>query len=77
MKNVQVTIDPETLAAVDRAAEPLGLKRSEVVRQALREWLKRRSVERFEQEWLAAIGRAPDTGKRADDWLAAQTWGDK
>lgn len=77
MKNVQVTIDPETLAAVDQAAAPLGLKRSEIVRLALREWLKRRSVERFEQEWLEAIGRAPDDGRHADDWLAAQTWGSK
>ena len=77
MKNVQITIDPATLEAVDRAAAPLGLKRSEVVRQALREWLKRRSVERFEQEWVAALEKHADDPKRANDWLSAQAWGDK
>jgi metal-responsive CopG/Arc/MetJ family transcriptional regulator len=77
MKNVQITIDPATLAAVDRAAAPLGLKRSEVVRQALREWLRRRSVERFEQDWVAALQKSPDDPKRADDWLIAQSWGGK
>lgn len=77
MKNVQITIDYATLAAVDRAAAPLGLKRSEIVRQALREWLHRRSVERFEQEWIAALEKTPDDGKRADDWLSSQTWGGK
>ena len=77
MKNVQITIDQTTLAAVDRAAVPLGLKRSEIVRQALREWLRRRSVERFEQEWIAALQKDPDNAKRADDWLSSQTWGDK
>ena len=77
MKNVQITIDPATLAAVDRAAAPLGLKRSEVVRQALREWLKHRAVERFEQELVAALEKAPDDPKRADDWLSAQVWGGK
>ena len=77
MTNVQITLDPAMLAAVDRAAGPLGLKRSEVVRQALREWLRRRSVERFEQEWVAALEKRPDDPKRADDWLASQTWGAK
>ena len=77
MKNVQITIDPATLAAVDRAAAPLGMKRSEVVRQALREWLRRRSVERFEQEWVAALQKSPDDPKRADDWLASQAWSAK
>ena len=77
MKNVQITIDHATLAAVDRVAAPLGLKRSEIVRQALREWLRRRSVERFEQEWIAALQNSPDEAKRADDWLSSQTWGGK
>ena len=74
MKNVQVTVDDETLRRVDRMAKPLGLKRSEIVRQALRQWLRHRSVERFEQEWIAALGKRPDEAARADDWLTVETW---
>lgn len=77
MKNVQITIDDATLSAVDRAAGPLGLKRSEIVRQALREWLRRRSVERFEEDWIAALRKKADNPTRADDWLASQAWGPK
>ncbi|MGH9386238.1 MAG: CopG family ribbon-helix-helix protein [Vicinamibacterales bacterium] len=77
MKNVQITIDQATLAALDRAAAPLGLKRSEIVRQALRAWLRRRSVERFEQDWIGALQKKPDDAKRADDWLLSQTWSGK
>lgn len=77
MKNVQITIDQATLAAVDRAGAPLGLKRSAIVRQALREWLRRRSVERFEEEWIAALQHNPDDGRRADDWLSSQAWSRK
>jgi metal-responsive CopG/Arc/MetJ family transcriptional regulator len=77
MKNVQITIDQATLAAVDKAAVPLGLKRSEIVRLALREWLRRRSVEQFEQEWVAALQKHPDDAARADDWLATQAWSTK
>jgi metal-responsive CopG/Arc/MetJ family transcriptional regulator len=77
MKNVQITIDQTTLIAVDKAAAPLGLKRSEVVRQALREWLRRRSVQRFEQDWIAALQKHPDDARRADEWVPGQAWGDK
>jgi metal-responsive CopG/Arc/MetJ family transcriptional regulator len=75
MKNVQVTIDADTLAAVDRVGKPLGLKRSEIVRQALREWLRRRDVQRFEDEWIAALGRRRDDA--AEEWLPIQAWSKK
>ena len=75
MKNVQITIDRETLAEVDRVAKPLGLKRSEIVRRALRGWLRHHAVEQFEQEWIAAVRARPDEANRAEDWLGIQTWG--
>ena len=74
MKNVQITVDDETLRQVDRAAKPLGLKRSEIVRQALRQWLRRQAVDNFEEEWITALRKKPDDASRADDWLPAQTW---
>jgi metal-responsive CopG/Arc/MetJ family transcriptional regulator len=77
MKNVQVTIDTSTLAAVDRAARPLGLKRSAVVREALRDWLRRQAVEQFERQWIARLQTHPDDERRAADWLAAQAWSRK
>jgi metal-responsive CopG/Arc/MetJ family transcriptional regulator len=74
MKNVQISIDEETLRHVDQAAEPLGLTRSEIVRQALRQWLRRRVVDRFEQEWIAALAKTPDESERADAWLLPESW---
>jgi len=77
MKNVQITVDDATLRQVDRVAKPLGLKRSEIVRQALRQWLRQRAVDRFEQEWKASLDERPDDATRAEDWLTVQTWGRK
>jgi metal-responsive CopG/Arc/MetJ family transcriptional regulator len=74
MKNVQITVDEITLRQVDRVAKPLGLKRSEVVRQALRQWLRARAVDRFEREWIAALTEHPDDAARAEDWLTVQSW---
>jgi metal-responsive CopG/Arc/MetJ family transcriptional regulator len=77
MKNVQVTIDEETLAEIDRIGEPLGLKRSEIVRRALRDWLRRQSITRFEEEWIAALRKRPERGNDAADWLDVQAWSKK
>jgi metal-responsive CopG/Arc/MetJ family transcriptional regulator len=74
MKNVQISIDEETLQHVDRAAAPLGLSRSEIIRQALRQWLRRRAVESFEQEWIAALQEKPDDASRAEAWLSPESW---
>jgi metal-responsive CopG/Arc/MetJ family transcriptional regulator len=74
MKNVQISIDEDTLEHVDRAAAPLGLSRSEVVRQALRQWLRRRTVQKFEEEWISALGNEPDDAARAEDWLLPDSW---
>ena len=77
MKNVQITIDDETLTRVDRIGKPLGLKRSEIVRQALRDWLQRHAVESFEREWIAALQKSPDDAGRAEDWKGVQSWSKK
>ncbi len=77
MKNVQVTIDEETLSRVDRVGKPLGLNRSEIVRQALRQWLRRHAVESFERKWIGALQERADDASRADDWLEAEAWGTK
>ena len=77
MKNVQITIDEETLSRVDRIGKPLGLNRSEIVRRALRDWLHRHAVESFEREWIKALEAHPDEASRAEDWLGIQSWSKK
>ena len=74
MKNVQITVDEETLAQIDKAGRQLGLKRSQIVREALGTWLRRQAVQGFEQAWIAALGKQRGDNSRADDWLVAQAW---
>jgi hypothetical protein len=45
-----------------------------VVREALRDWLRRQAVGRFEREWIARLQDRPDDDRRAEDWLAVQAW---
>lgn len=74
MRRVQISVDDDTLQQVDGMAERLGLQRSEIARQALRQWLRSRAVEGFEREWIAALDRRPDEASRAEEWLTVQTW---
>ena len=77
MKSVQITVDEETLSKVDGIGNSLGLTRSEIVRQALREWMSRQAVQAFEQEWIAALRKNPDDADRAEDWVGSQSWSEK
>lgn len=67
-------MDEKLLQAVDEAAKPLRLKRSNVVRLALQDWLRKQAIERFEREWLKALQGRTDEAGRAEVWADAQTW---
>lgn len=77
MTNIRVTIDERTLRLVDRASKSLGLKRSEIVGQALRQWLQRQAIDRFERQWIAALEHRPPDDEGTEDWLGAQAWSPK
>jgi metal-responsive CopG/Arc/MetJ family transcriptional regulator len=77
MRNVQISIDEKMLAELERVGKPLGLKRSQIVRQALREWLHRHAVQRFEQDWIRSVESEPDQAERADDWIGIQASSEK
>ncbi len=77
MKNVQISMDEKLLDRIDRAGKPLGLKRSQIVREALKDWLRRQAVEQFERDWIRALHKRPDDAQRAEDWLSTQAWGEE
>lgn len=76
MKNIQITIEESLLADLDRCARPMGRKRSAVIREAVREWLRRREAMRFEQEWIAALQSSTDDRPDPDTnaWSDAEAW---
>jgi len=77
MINLQISIDEKTLAEIKQVSKPQGLDITQVIREALQSWLKRREAARFEQEWIAALKKNPDDANRAEDWLEAQAWAEQ
>jgi predicted transcriptional regulator len=76
MKTVQMTLEPDLVAAVDRLARRLKTTRSAFARDALRAALARHQVEELERKHRAGYEKHPVKRGEFDVWQAEQQWGD-
>lgn len=74
MKTVQMTLDEELIAQVDRAARRLKTTRSGFTRQALREALKRIATLQREAQHRRGYAAHPAGPREFDAWAAEQVW---
>ncbi len=74
MKTVQMTLDEDLVAAVDRLARKLGTSRSAFAREAPREALRRVRVRSLEEKQRAGYARKPVRRGEFDAWEREQTW---
>ncbi len=72
-KMISIRIDESVLKAVD-AARPEKRGRSEVIREALELWLKRRSLAEKVRSHSEGYKRHPVTREEFEPVLGAQTW---
>jgi metal-responsive CopG/Arc/MetJ family transcriptional regulator len=77
MRTVQMTLDDELVAAVDRVASRLQTTRSAFTRDALREAVASYTVKRLEQKHRAGYAKRPVTTDEFGRWDAEQAWGDE
>jgi len=74
MRTVQMTLEEELIAKVDRAARKLGTTRSGFARQALREALRRLELRRLEEKHRRGYAAKPVRRGEFDVWEAEQAW---
>ena len=77
MKAVQMTLDEDLVAAVDRLARRLKTTRSAFARDALREALARHRVKELEQKHRLGYQKHPVKSGEFDMWQGQQRWGDE
>lgn len=70
---IQVVIDEELLRATDRVAKQTKMKRSALVRQALREYLKKIHYQDLERQDREGYEKHPDTAEFAA-WEGVASW---
>lgn len=76
MRTVQMTLDAELVAAVDRAARRLRVTRSAFARRALEAELNRLRIEALERRDREGYRRKPVRRGEFDVWHAEQVWPD-
>jgi metal-responsive CopG/Arc/MetJ family transcriptional regulator len=77
MKTIQMTIDDELLAEVDRATAALKTNRSAFIRSALQLALQQYNIRQLEQQHAVGYQRQPIAPGEFDIWETEQRWGDE
>jgi metal-responsive CopG/Arc/MetJ family transcriptional regulator len=74
METVQIVLDKNLLQATDRAARRMKRNRSALVREALREHLKRLEVRSSEERDREGYSRQPQTRDESSLWEGEAAW---
>jgi metal-responsive CopG/Arc/MetJ family transcriptional regulator len=74
MSTIQVVLDEDLLRAADQAAEQVGVNRSALIRDALREYLRRLLARRLEEIDRAGYERHPDSSEDLAVWEGVAAW---
>jgi len=71
---IQVVLEPELLRAADRTARRIKVNRSALIRDALREHLKRLAQKEREGRDREGYRRIPDQPADARAWASVASW---
>ena len=74
METIQIVLDKGLLQATDRAARRMKRNRSALVREALREHLKRLEVRSSEERDREGYARQPQARDESALWEAEAAW---
>jgi len=74
METVQIVLDKKLLVAADRAARRSKVNRSALVREALREHLRRMEMQAKEDRDRAGYQGRPQTKNESEIWEAEAEW---
>jgi metal-responsive CopG/Arc/MetJ family transcriptional regulator len=74
METIQIVLEKELLQATDRAARRTKRNRSALVREALREHLRRLEVRAQEERDRSGYSRRPQGQDESHRWEAEAAW---
>jgi len=77
METIQVVLDKKLLVAADRAARKMKENRSALVREALREHLRRLEIRAKEDQEREAYMKHPQDRNEARMWESVAAWPDE
>lgn len=72
MRSVSINFDEDIFKKIQSIISATDLSISDIVRDALRRWLKGREIRKFEEEWIEKLKQNPDNPEDAEKWIAIQ-----
>ncbi len=76
MRTIQMTLDEELVANVDRIVKKLKTTRSAFARKALKEAIKQVNINMLEKRHKGGYERYPVGKNEFSVWASEQEWGD-
>ncbi|GAN33260.1 MAG: ribbon-helix-helix protein, CopG family [Candidatus Brocadia sp. AMX2] len=76
MRTIQMTLDDELVATVDKIVKKLKTTRSAFARKALRDAIRQVNVNMLEKRHKKGYERYPVVKTEFDVWESEQEWGD-
>ena len=77
MRTVQMTMDEDLVARVDRAAQKMNTTRSGFTRQVLRKALEELTTKELVAKYAEGYTKQPVQPDEFDVWESEQVWGDE
>ncbi|MGH9694575.1 MAG: ribbon-helix-helix protein, CopG family [Bryobacteraceae bacterium] len=74
METIQVVLDKDLLRAADKAAKRVKVNRSALIRDALREHLKRLRTDELEMRDRQGFEQHPDSASELTIWERVAAW---
>lgn len=74
MQTIQIVLDEKLLKAADRAARHEKRNRSELVREALRDYLRKLEIRAMEERDRAGFEGRPSDAESAGTWEGEAVW---
>lgn len=74
VQTIQVVLENDLLRAADRAAKRVRMNRSALIREALRQHLKRMELRELERRDRRGYERHPEGGRAASEWERVAAW---
>ncbi|HHT9108393.1 MAG TPA: ribbon-helix-helix domain-containing protein [Candidatus Wunengus sp. YC64] len=76
MRTIQMTLDDNLVASVDRVVKKLKTTRSAFTRKALKDAIKQVNINMLEKKHKTGYKRYPVGKKEFNVWESEQEWGD-
>jgi len=76
LKTVQMTLDEDLLATVDKVVKELKTTRSSFTRDALRDAIRKSQIQKLERKHREGYRRKPVKRGEFGDWENEQVWGE-